>query len=146
MAERQDVTAVLLPIKPCFAEKILSGEKRVEFRKTRFRCDVSHVVVYASSPIQRILGYFRISHVDEASPPSLWKRYSSVGGISRSALMDYFADSELGVAIGIAQVVSIPHPLRVSSLGRTVKVPQSFSYLEQRQFARIQQTALETVK
>lgn len=141
MAERQDIAAVLLPIKPYFAEKIMDGQKRIEFRKTRFCRDVSHVVVYASSPVQRILGYFRISHIDEASPRLLWKRYAAVGGITKSALMDYFAGSEVGVAIGIDWVVPVQEPLPVSCLGRTVKVPQSYAYIDERQFARVRANA-----
>jgi predicted transcriptional regulator len=136
MATRQDIAAVLLPIKPCFAEKIMDGRKRIEFRKIRFCRNVSHVIVYASSPVQRILGYFGISHIDEASPRLLWKRYAAVGGITKSALMDYFANSEVGIAIGIDWVVRMSEPLPVSCLGRTIKVPQSYAYIDEHQFAR----------
>ena len=64
----------LLSIKPEFVEKIFSGEKRFEFRKSAFREDVSRVVVYATSPVCRIVGEFEVEDILQASPRQLWQK------------------------------------------------------------------------
>jgi hypothetical protein len=41
---------VFLPIKPIYAERLMDGTKRFEFRRRPMSADVTHIVVYASSP------------------------------------------------------------------------------------------------
>lgn len=51
----------LLSIKPEFANKIFDGTKKFEFRKSIFKNkDVTTVVVYVSSTIEKIIGEFEI--------------------------------------------------------------------------------------
>ena len=55
---------VLLSIKPEFAEKIFNGTKKYEFRKNIFKNkSVDKVVVYASSPVQCVIGEFEIETI-----------------------------------------------------------------------------------
>jgi len=50
---------VLLSIKPKYANQILNGNKRYEFRKSVFNHrDLEMVYIYSSSPIKRIVGAF----------------------------------------------------------------------------------------
>jgi len=52
---------VLLSIKPEYAEKILSGEKKYEYRRAIFKDQsVNKIIIYASSPIQKVIGEFDI--------------------------------------------------------------------------------------
>ena len=52
---------VLLSIKPEFALKIFDGSKRYEYRRSIFkRGGVTKIVVYASDPIQKVIGEFKI--------------------------------------------------------------------------------------
>ena len=82
---------VLIAIRPRFAESIMKGQKRVEFRKVRFREKISHMVIYASKPTQRILGYFQVPNIEEDSPENLWARYHYVSGMSYDEFIDYYA-------------------------------------------------------
>ncbi|OTQ00605.1 hypothetical protein B5S43_08290, partial [Gilliamella apicola] len=60
---------VLLSIKPEFVEKILSGEKKYEFRKKLFkRQSVKTIVIYATMPIGKVVGEFDIDHVISDEP------------------------------------------------------------------------------
>ena len=55
---------VLLSIKPEFAEKILNGTKRFEFRKGIFKNpQISTVVIYATMPLGKVVGQFRIESI-----------------------------------------------------------------------------------
>jgi len=52
---------VILSIKPEYAFKIFNGTKLFEFRKAIFKNPaVKKVIVYASSPVQRVIGEFEI--------------------------------------------------------------------------------------
>jgi predicted transcriptional regulator len=119
----------LLPIKPLYVQAILAGEKRVEFRKQRFARPVEAIVIYATSPVKKVVGHFRISQIDERSPMDLWREYHSVGGIRPEAYWSYFKNSRTGIAIGIAGLIALEKPLSLDELTGTNIPPQSYSYL-----------------
>ncbi|HET8796659.1 MAG TPA: ASCH domain-containing protein, partial [Thermoanaerobaculia bacterium] len=119
MAVPEDGGVALLPIKPEFAGAILAGTKRVEFRKAPFRRKVTHVVIYASTPVQRVVGWFRVGDVDSGTPSELWSRHASHGGIAADAYDAYYGDRESAVAIGVAEVTVLCTPLPLSELGVT---------------------------
>lgn len=119
----------LLSIKPIYVEAIFTGEKRVEFRKRRFARPVEAIVIYATSPIKKVVGHFRISQIYEGSPKDLWREYHSVGGIRPEAYWSYYKNSKTGVAIGIASLMALKHPISLNVLIGTNIPPQSYSYL-----------------
>lgn len=50
---------VLLSIKPEFVEKIFSGEKRFEYRKSIFKQqNIDTIVIYSTMPVGMIVGEF----------------------------------------------------------------------------------------
>ncbi|HDU3828587.1 TPA: ASCH domain-containing protein, partial [Klebsiella pneumoniae subsp. pneumoniae] len=60
---------VLLSIKPEFAEKILDGTKRFEFRKGIFKNqEISIVVIYATMPLGKVVGQFQIETILSGEP------------------------------------------------------------------------------
>lgn len=64
---------VLLSIKPEFAYKILSGEKKFEYRRRIFRqTDVTSVLVYASGPVRSVIGEFQIGQIITEAPDLVW--------------------------------------------------------------------------
>ena len=81
MAKNPPVVA-LLSIHPQYAEAILNGEKKVEFRKAGFSKDVTHVVIYATKPIGAVVGVFETDGSVVQSPRELWQTFSAVGGIN----------------------------------------------------------------
>lgn len=121
--------ALLLSIKPKFARAIMSGDKRVEFRRAAYRGNVKTILVYATSPVQRLIGYFDVAFVDESSPNALWRKYHRVGGIEYREYKRYYTGAQRAVAIGVGKVhpLEIEHPL--SRLGPGTVPPQSFRYV-----------------
>jgi predicted transcriptional regulator len=128
MASQADRKIALLSIHPQYAEEILHGRKTVEFRKWVLNSAVTHVVVYVTAPISRIVGYFRVDYVDVSSPRELWHRYGDVGGISEKAFYTYFRGRATGAAIRIRSVSQLenPAPLEVAGLRAA---PQGVAYL-----------------
>lgn len=128
---------VMLAIRPHFAFSIISGHKRVEFRKVRFRSKVSHAVIYATSPIQKVIGYFEVLGLCEGRPMDLWRRHHRVAGIDRSEFESYFAGSPQGIAIEIGKVHMLGAPISLSTVGHGIRAPQSFVYISKKAFSNI---------
>ena len=93
---------VLLSIKPEFAEKIFNGTKRYEFRKTIFKnTDVKTIIVYASSPVQKVIGEFTIDRILNDDLGTIWDETARYAGITYDFYMSYFANKEKAYAIKI---------------------------------------------
>lgn len=141
MDRNSNKSIALLPIQPHFAKSIMAGEKKIEFRKIRFRNKITYIVVYASSPIKKILGYFEVSHIDEDSPKKLWARYNTIGGIFHKEFWSYYSSSNRGIAIGVGKISVLRNPLPLSTLGKSLPVPQNFMYLTESAFYKIRRYA-----
>lgn len=116
---------VLLSIKPKFADLILSGKKKYEFRRAIFKQkDVKKVVMYASAPISKIVGEFEVDSVISDAPDKLWKKTERWSGINEEYFNEYFDDKKIGYAIKIKKAKRYRS---MRELGH--RPPQSFQYL-----------------
>ena len=123
---------VLLSIKPEFAEKILSGQKEYEFRKTPItKADaVDKVILYASSPVQRIVGTFKINEIVSGSPKELWERYGGKSGIDgQQRFMEYYRGKQEGYAIEIKDPQRLPTKIDPTEYINEFTPPVSFQYV-----------------
>lgn len=121
---------VLLSIKPEFAFKIFDGTKKFEFRKTIFKnTEVKQVVVYASSPLQQVIGEFEIEEILQDDLSTLWDLTREYSGISENFFYKYFENKEQGYAIKIKNVKKYKEP---KNLREEFKLfpPQSFVYIK----------------
>ena len=119
-----------MSIHPHWADAIMDGRKRVEFRRARFSRQISHVVVYATSPIRRVVGYFEVAGVTAAEPETLWQQFADVGGIEAEAFRGYFEGAESGVAISVGKVQELSAPVELTAILPFAAVPQSFCYAD----------------
>lgn len=119
----------LLSIKPRFADAIMLGKKRVEFRKTRFSKPPKIVVLYASAPVKQVVAYFTVAYIKELTPRGLWQKFRNHGGIEYGEFVSYYGAAEKGVAIGVGKVQQLGTPASLSDLHPRLSVPQSFLYL-----------------
>jgi predicted transcriptional regulator len=126
---KQEPVKILLSIKPEYAELIFSGTKKYEFRRAIFKNkNVKTVVVYASSPIQKVIGEFEIESILQCDLKNLWKMTKEFAGIEKSYFYKYFSNKEDGFAIKIAKPKRYRKPLCIKS-DLKVTPPQSFLYL-----------------
>jgi len=121
---------VLLSIKPEYAEKILTGKKRFEFRKAVFRNpDVTTVVIYATKPVGKVLGEFGISEIISECPRTLWRLTSSFSGITEQFFNEYFRGRDVAYAIKVKEVKRYEEPIELTYFLPNGCPPQSFCYL-----------------
>ena len=122
---------VLLSIKPEFANLIFEGKKRFEFRRSIFKNQsVKTIVVYASSPMQRVIGEFEIETILKADLETLWARTRQYAGIEEGYFYKYFGDKEHGFAIEIKNTQKYITPLCLKE-HFNLHPPQSFLYLNE---------------
>ncbi len=128
----------LISIRPCFVEKILSGEKRLEFRRSWAAEHVDVLVIYSSSPVQRIVATANVARLTKGSPTALWELAKTKGGgVSRQLIYDYFDGKKTGYAIEIADVYSFEQPVDPRKAFKNFVPPQSFRYLDAKDYERI---------
>lgn len=120
----------ILSIKPIYANQILAGTKKVEFRKRKFKEDVRRVYIYASVPVKQIVGYFTFSTIDEDTPVNLWEKYKEVGGIAQDAFFDYYAKNDSGCALVIKTVTPFKQAKSPNDFIDDFVPPQSYVYLD----------------
>lgn len=118
-----------LPIKPVYAKRLLSGKKKYEFRRNPIRHDLTHVIIYASSPIKKIIGVAEVQKVMVASPSATWEQSKQVAGISRKAFREYFQGKKQAYAIKIKKIIQFGKWISPVAMDNGFKVPQSFTYV-----------------
>lgn len=128
----------LLSIHPPYAQAILNGSKRVELRKASLRSTASHVVIYATSPVQRVVGMFSLDGIDAASPGDLWRRYRTVAGISPEDYDAYFEGRTVGYALRVGDVSVLDRPVGLEVVDPALRPPQNVVYLSQEAVDRLQ--------
>jgi predicted transcriptional regulator len=122
-----------MSVHPHYAEAIMDGRKKVEFRKRPLADDVTVVWVYATAPVQRIVGYFVAGPSITAAPKALWRRFRRVGCINQIDFDRYFATSKVGSGIQIKAVARLNPPVQIGALLSSGIPPQSFAYVCQGQ-------------
>lgn len=121
---------VLLSIKPEYAEKILQGVKRYEFRKCIFKNrNVRTVVIYATMPVGKVVGEFDFEEVLSDSPSVIWSETCEFSGVSRNFFNSYFKGRLVAHAIKVGVVRRYDTPLALSRFVPNGSAPQSYRYL-----------------
>lgn len=123
-------TAVLLSIKPKFAEAIFSGEKKFEFRKAIYKDkSVKIVYVYASAPISKVIGSFYVDEILELNIDELWENTNKSAGITEAYFHEYFADRTFGFALKVEKAKLFDEPKKLKEMFGIHHPPQSFCYV-----------------
>lgn len=141
--------SIVLSIKPKYAEFILAGSKTVEFRRAWAAKSVDTIVLYASAPIQKLVGVVQVSELVLAKPTTLWdycKRHG--GGLSKNELYLYFKGKDAGFAILLQDVKRLPQGIDPRKVITNFSPPQSFRYITAAEMQKLQKFMLqaETVK
>lgn len=129
---------LLISIHPEFIEKILKGEKVFEFRKSLPSQLPTHLVIYATTPVQKVVAVVDVEGVLSGAPSRIWRQAGKGGGISRSYFRQYFAGRKSAQAIQLGLVFKMKQPLCLESINSNLVAPQSYRFLGNADFTWIQ--------
>ncbi len=141
-----DSVIAFLPIKPVYANRILDGSKKYEFRRSRLRQDITHVVIYSTSPVKKIVGVAEVGGVTAASVSAAWEQTREDAGISQDDFNEYFAGAKSAVFISLRRVVRLKKELDPIEVRSGFKVPQSFAYVDESFIKRVLFSGVSNVR
>lgn len=124
-----DLYNIIISIKPVYADMILDGRKKYEFRKCSFAKRVDKVLIYSTKPVKEITGYFTFDEVLRGKPSEIWKLCSEYAGIIEEDFYKYFGRYKKAFAIKINKVFRMNKPINPFDAIEGFKSPRSFVYI-----------------
>jgi predicted transcriptional regulator len=124
--------ALLLSVRPRFAESIITGAKSAEIRRQRPGAQLgTPVVIYATLPIAAVIGTARIAGITAGTPADLWARHHAQVGVSREEFDAYLQGAATAYILLLAESQRLSTPLTLRHLRATAdfQPPRSFQYL-----------------
>ena len=130
--------AVLLSIKPKYADLILAGTKTVELRRSWPSNDVGVMVIYSSAPVQRLTGIALVTEIKECSLEELWAvAQAHGGGVTYEELLEYIDKKKLSYGVMLGRVMPAEVSVDPRNLFPTFTPPQGFLYISPQDFQRV---------
>ena len=135
----------LISIHPGYVDKIISGEKKLEFRRSWASSYVNYLAIYATSPIKKIVAFAEIGQVIRGSKTKLWGlSQQKGGGISRRKLFEYLAGKKEAVALELKRKIQLEKEIDPTDIfGDVFHPPQSFRYLTDKEWELLRQQSKE---
>lgn len=121
---------LLLSIKPTYSKKILSGEKKYEFRKRKPKQRIDQVFIYESSPSKAIVGSFTVKQIHSGTPEKIWEKCKNFSGIKEKNYFEYCNGSRIIYAIEIDDFVKFDEPIDPFQCFSDFNPPQSYLYIK----------------
>lgn len=122
--------AIMISINPQYVEKILSGEKTYEYRKSMFHDrSVENLLIYETKPVCKVVAECHIDDVLVMPKHDLWELTKLQSGITEDFFNKYYGDKEVAKAIKISNVVRYDSPKELSDYGLK-NAPQGFVYVD----------------
>ncbi|MBF0463142.1 MAG: ASCH domain-containing protein [Magnetococcales bacterium] len=126
-----DDRTVLISIHPSYVKKILSGEKRLEFRRRWASGPVDKLVIYSTAPVKKLVATARVEQVITGTKNELWERAKHVGGgVTEDELFRYLDGKEIAVAIELSEITPFSPLDPKTVFGSDFTPPQSFRFLK----------------
>lgn len=124
---------IIMSIKPRYANSIIDGTKKFEFRRSAPKRigEVEKVFIYSTSPTKKIIGHITVKKVHKMKLLDLWLHTWQYSGVSIAEFEEYFQGKEFGYAIEIDEVFAYEIPLLFNEIDPSGKIPQSFKYIQQ---------------
>lgn len=123
---------LFIAVKPEYANKLISGEKDIELRKTKPHVQAGdYAIIYASAPAKVVLGYGKIKRIILCSPQEMWANFSTRLGINEQDYLMYYKNSNRSVGIEFEMIKQI-NPISLAELRRVdpnFHPPQIYRYV-----------------
>ncbi len=120
---------IVISIKPVYVNKILSGAKKVEFRKKPIKNteNINNVFIYSTRPDKKVRAIVKIIGVDFGDINKMYQKYKTIGGICKEDFFDYFGHKKNGYVYKIEVIKKID--LKLSDITNKKTPPQFYYYI-----------------
>ena len=121
---------IILSIHPNHIDKILSGEKRYEYRK-RIPQDINYLIVYATAPTKKVVALIEVDTVMKDTPHNIWDVTQNESGVSYEFFMNYFNKVSTAYAIKFRNIYKLPNPIDITVIDGVKSAPQAYQYVNE---------------
>ena len=104
------MSAMLLSIKPEYAQRIIDGTKGFEFRTRQCREDITKIIFYSTAPESKVVGEAEIEEIISGAPSTVWELTKHAAGIPRKFFREYYKGRRLAVAYKLKNVIAYDEP------------------------------------
>ena len=131
------MTKAVLTIRQPWADRIMSGLKRYEFRRKAPAREIDGLYIHIAGTGPYAQGLVGVNCVRTDTPEALWEwcgQYAAIApvGTSREEFFEYFDGCEEATAISLApEPIALEPPVLLSYLGLR-GAPQSLAYAKER--------------
>ena len=122
------MSKMLLSIKPEYVNKIISGQKKYEFRKFHCHEGIDTIVIYETAPTKKVVGEVALLGIIEGDVEYVWRKTRDFGGILEKDYKAYYEGRKVAIAYQLGKVTLYDEPMELKDLGLDY-VPQSFAYI-----------------
>lgn len=125
-------SALLLSLRPRFAEAILDGSKTIEIRRRPVKAAPgTPLILYASSPTMAVVGTAVLADVVVLTLHTAWRRYRETLGVSWSEFSGYLEGAPAAHLLRVTDAKELDEHLPLQTLRRNgpFHPPQSFRYV-----------------
>ena len=125
---------LIMSVRPEHAERILAGRKTVEIRRMFSTARVpATCVLYASSPVQEIVGQVDVVRATKLNPSDAWIRFGDRIQCSWNELAEYASGTDEVRALELANPVPYTNTVALSAirswLADPIRPPQSYTFI-----------------
>lgn len=137
MTNKKD-NILVISIKPKYAEKIFSGIKTIELRKSipQKVSKESSVLIYVTSPIFEIWGTCIIEEVVKEEISVFWSKFGSISGVTLNEFNEYYENKNVACGIKLKNIKKVSNNhLSLSRLREIIpgfSPPQTYKYLNEK--------------
>jgi predicted transcriptional regulator len=124
--------AMLLSVRPRYAESILAGTKRAEIRRQRPGIRPgTPVIIYATKPLGAVIGTANIDQVREGTPAELWDQYQQEVAVSQEEFDQYLSGTSTAYLLLLSGASRLNTPLTLDDMRETAhfQPPRSYRYV-----------------
>ena len=102
---------ILLPINPKYVEKILSGDKKYEYRKNKpKKNNINKIIIYSTSPIMKVVAEVEIEEILEDTKENIWNKTNKYSGITKEFYDKYYQNKKKAIAYKLGNVKKYDNP------------------------------------
>lgn len=120
---------IMLSIRPEYVDKIISGEKKYEYRTKAANSAIKKIVIYATDPIKKVVAEAEVIMTLSIPTTQLWNYTKDQSGISKDFFDNYFQGRDRAYAYKLGKITVYEKPKELIEFN-IKRAPQSFIYLK----------------